>query len=119
MTDTNMLTAALEYAAKGLPVFPCWNTPDDEDKHKSPMTPHGFKDATTDPVKIKRWWQKSPNALIGLPTGDISGIAVLDLDIKKGKARIGRRARLLSLRQAVAAHISISMQLTHHTLPKT
>jgi hypothetical protein len=85
MTDSNMQTAALALAALGKPVFPCWNTPDDEDRHKTPMTPHGFKDATTDPAKIKRWWRKSPNALIGMPTGDTSGIAVLDLDIKKGK----------------------------------
>lgn len=28
---------------------------------------------------------KNPNALIGLPTGAITGIAVLDIDVKNGK----------------------------------
>lgn len=82
---TSMLTAALNIAALGKPVFPCWNTPDNEDTHKSPMTPHGFYDATTDPKQIKRWWRKWPDALIAMRTGEASGAAVLDLDVKKGK----------------------------------
>jgi len=77
---TDILTAALEYAAKGLPVFPCKRT------DKSPLTKHGFKDATTDPDQIKAWWKKHPTAMIGMPTGaDYSGIDALDLDVKDGK----------------------------------
>ena len=76
MTDTNLLTAALEYAAKGLPVFPCKRT------DKSPLTKHGYKDATTDPDQIRGWWEKWPAAMIGMPTGVID---VVDLDVKKGK----------------------------------
>jgi hypothetical protein len=79
------LNAALALAALGKPVFPCWNTPDDKDRHKTPMTPHGFYDATTNRSKIKRWWGKWPNALIGMRTGEASGVAVLDLDVKSGK----------------------------------
>lgn len=82
---SDMLTAALALAALGKPVFPCWNAPDDDDKHKSPMTSRGFYAATTDARTIKRWWRKWPNALIGMPTGKPSGIAVLDLDVKNGK----------------------------------
>ncbi|MHC2718261.1 bifunctional DNA primase/polymerase [Bradyrhizobium diazoefficiens] len=82
---TDMLTAALDYAALGKPVFPCSNTPNNEDTHKSPLVKHGFYAATTDATTIKQWWRRWPNALIGMPTGEASGITVLDLDVKKGK----------------------------------
>lgn len=46
------------------------------------MTPHGFKDATTDPVQIARWWDRCPTGNIGIATG--SGLVVLDVDGEKG-----------------------------------
>jgi len=47
-TTRELLEAALGYARRGWPVFPC--KPD-----KAPYTPHGFKDATTDPAAIRQW----------------------------------------------------------------
>lgn len=85
MTDISLLDAALAYAAREYPVFPCKNMPWDKDQHKAPLTKNGFKDATTDPVQIKRWWTRYPDALIGIPTGAVSRFAVLDLDKKNGK----------------------------------
>jgi hypothetical protein len=73
-----MLEAALRYAARGIPVFPC-------NARKMPKVKGGFHAATADPEQIKRWWGEWPDALIGMPTGPASGIAVLDLDRKKGK----------------------------------
>src|SRR5690349_17712054 len=67
------LKAALEYAARGIPVFPCRR------ETKRPRTPHGFLDATTETAVIERWWRRWPDAMIGMPTGPASGIAVLDL----------------------------------------
>lgn len=64
--------AALLYATWGWPVFPLH--PGD----KSPMTRHGFKDASTDPTQIRRWWAAAPNANIGLPTG--VAFDVIDVD---------------------------------------
>lgn len=74
------LDRALAYAAMGWPVFPC------KPRSKDPATPHGFKDATTDPDRIKRYWQRVPDANIGLATGAISDVWVLDVDTKPGKA---------------------------------
>lgn len=70
-----LISAALWYAEQGLPVFPC--KPGD----KPPLTRHGLKDATTDADHIRRWWERSPQANIGLLTGyrfdviDIDGYA--------------------------------------------
>jgi hypothetical protein len=65
---------ALRYASRGFPVFPCH-------RNKSPMTAHGFKDATTDARQILTWWDASPEASIGVPT---AGYLVLDVDARKG-----------------------------------
>ncbi len=62
----------------GFPVFPC-------KQNKSPLTPHGFKDATTDLDKIENYWNRHPNALIGVPTGSVSGLFVIDIDNGNGK----------------------------------
>jgi hypothetical protein len=73
-TPPSELDAALEYGRSGTPVFPC--NPLD----KKPLTPHGFKDASTDEAQIRAWWGKWPNAMIGAPTGAASGMWVVDTD---------------------------------------
>jgi hypothetical protein len=85
----SLVEAALELAARGIPVFPCKNIPSDRDQHKKPLTTHGFKDATTNADEIQRWWRLWPNALIGMPTGPASGISMLDLDIDATKNKNG------------------------------
>jgi hypothetical protein len=72
---TNLVAAALAYAARGWHVFPCNPT------NKKPLTTHGFEDATTDPAQITAWWQEWPYALIAVRTGPQSGVWVLDIDI--------------------------------------
>jgi hypothetical protein len=66
-----LLTAALRYAEMGYPVFPC------APGGKSPLTEHGFRDATVDPEQIERWWTQHPSANIGIPT---EGLVVIDID---------------------------------------
>ena len=68
---SSLLGAALTYARVGWPVFPC--RPD-----KSPMTAHGFHDATTDAVRIARFWLAHPEAWIGMPVR--AGFVVVDVD---------------------------------------
>lgn len=83
-----LLDAALKYAAWGWPVFPlkplslAIKDPQPEKAAKRPGTAHGFKDATTDPDRIRAWWQRHPDSNIGLPTG--LAFDVIDIDTPKG-----------------------------------
>lgn len=66
-----LLTAAIGYAELGYKIFPV--KPND----KSPLTQHGFKDATTDVNILEAWWLRWPKANVGLYTG---GLLVVDID---------------------------------------
>lgn len=73
-----MLNAALSYASRGWPVFPCRR------RGKEPLVPGGFKAATTDAATIRAWWRRYAQPNIGMPTGRPSGIVVLDVDPRNG-----------------------------------
>jgi hypothetical protein len=75
-----MLAAALAYADRGWPVFPVR-------VDKTPLTAHGFHDATTDRELVKFYWRQHPTAGVGIATGATAGIVVLDEDTPKGGAR--------------------------------
>lgn len=66
----NQLEIALNYASKGIRVFPC-------NMDKKPLTKNGFKHATTDETQIRQWFKKHPNALIGSPNDQF---VVIDID---------------------------------------
>jgi hypothetical protein len=94
MTATRaMLDAALDYASRGVAVFPLWGIRNgrcgcgaagcqNAGKHPHRNAPHGFKDATTDTATITRWWTEDPTANIGTPTG--AWCAVVDIDPRHG-----------------------------------
>lgn len=75
--DGAALARALAYARRGWPVFPC--KPD----RKEPATPHGIKDATTDPGRITAWWTAVPGRNVAIATG-APGPDVLDVDVRPG-----------------------------------
>jgi hypothetical protein len=78
----DMLAAALQYADKGLPVFPL--LPNAKVPYKGS---NGVHDATTSKLQIKTWWTQTPKANIGLATGKVSGIFALDVDLQSGGIR--------------------------------
>lgn len=65
-----MINEALTYAKYGWPVFPL--------RGKLPLTSHGFKDASTHDQTVRDWWQRHPDANIGLAL--LPGMLVLDID---------------------------------------
>lgn len=76
--ENPILAAALAIAADGLPVFPCG-------ANKAPLTRNGFKDATTDPAKLRAMFSNVMAKMIGMPTGELTGIVVVDVDRKENR----------------------------------
>jgi hypothetical protein len=79
-TPRDKRRAALAYARRGRPIFPC------KEGGKEPLTRHGFKDATTDEEQIRQWWKKYPDANIASPTGEVSDTLAVDHDLYKPEA---------------------------------
>lgn len=73
------LAEAAAFLAQQWPVFPCG-------ADKRPVTQHGFKDAVSDPAEARRLFGIYGAELIGTPTGTVSNLAVVDLDVKEGGA---------------------------------
>ena len=91
MSETQLLQAALSYAAVGMPVLPLHNpTAADtcscrracESIGKHPRLQHGLRDASTDPEQLRRWWSMWPQANVGLVTGVV--MDVCDVDSPEG-----------------------------------
>lgn len=92
-----LLTAALEYAERGIPVVPL-HTPTEPDGGcscnrrtcdsvgKHPRLLHGLRDATIAEDQIHSWWRMWPAANIGLVTG--TEMDVCDIDSEEGLAAL-------------------------------
>jgi Bifunctional DNA primase/polymerase, N-terminal len=107
-----LLDAALGYAARGIPVYPahwprripggaslacsCPRGPSCDRPAKHPLVRHGVKQATLAPKVIGRWWQRWPDANIGLATGVV--FDALDIDGAAGLAALHQLARAVGLR---------------------
>ena len=73
-----MLDEALRYRELDLSVIPV-------SKSKKPLIKwEEYQKRLPTEDEIRSWWTKHPNANIGIVTGSVSGIAVIDIDQKEG-----------------------------------
>ncbi len=100
--DNPLLNAALDYAARGVPVLPVHcptirpgrevacscGDPVCGSIGKHPITQHGLNDASTNREQVQWWWRRFPQANIGLATGH--RFDVLDVDGPTGERSIAR-----------------------------
>jgi hypothetical protein len=100
--DNPLLNAALDYAARGVPVLPVHTPtirpglevscscgdPACGSIGKHPITQHGLNDASTNREQVQWWWRRFPQANIGLATGHL--FDVLDVDGPAGERSMAR-----------------------------
>lgn len=97
---------ARKYASMGFAIFPVHTIDEDGScscgkpcsspgKHPvASLVPHGLNDALSDPKAADEWWMSWPGANIGIATGDMSGLLVVDIDGEAGMASISNLERL-------------------------
>ena len=78
-----LLQTALSLASRGLHVFPC------RPRDKQPAVCNGVKRATTDQDVITGWW-RSTEYNIGLATGALSRVFVVDIDGADAEAELAK-----------------------------
>ncbi len=83
--------SAIRYADNGWHVFPLFGIVDGRcecntncgSPGKHPRVSQGLHAATDDPERIRSWWKRWPNSNVGVRTGKVSGVYVLDVDNKR------------------------------------
>ena len=78
MLDNRFLNHATRVVDMGYPVFPI------RANGKEPYAKGGFHNASRDFNQILEWAEQYPNANVGVPTGAVSGITVVDVDGEEG-----------------------------------
>src|ERR1700690_126942 len=76
-----MINHALKYLRMGLSIIPL------KSRGKEPLIKwQEYQTRKATEEEIKKWWTVAPNANIGIITGKLSGLAVIDLDGPEGLA---------------------------------
>lgn len=93
-TSDPMLDVALSYLEHKWPTFPCRSAEEVTDEYdpdtgelvvygaKTPLVSNGFKGATLSDRIVRELWRRNPRAAVGIPTGERTGVFVLDIDMK-------------------------------------
>lgn len=136
-----LLSSALYYAKAGIPVFPLevgiGYDRDGKPNGKKPLFKrahpkdapscygrdsgcdldgHGLYDATTDIDKVRAWWSATPQANIGVRTGQL--FTVIDVDMPDGYLSLGEM-RDKGLIPAVHGRVITASGGTHLYVPPT
>lgn len=73
------LTSALTYVRRGWSVIPVWP------RDKRPSIPWGaHQRRCADEAEVREWFQRWPEANVGIVTGAVSSLVVLDVDARHG-----------------------------------
>lgn len=116
---------ALMYIGLGWKVFPVWSVTELENgrrvcacsnaacdrpgKHPiADLVPGGLNDATSDRTTIERWWNRFAGASIGIVTGRVSGLTVVDADASGGKPGVVNLTALCAQQGGVPATFAVS-----------
>jgi hypothetical protein len=96
----SIVSAALELAASGRSIFPVG-------RDKKPQLNNWPNKASTDLEQIRTWFYKAYPSNIGLVTGEVSGVFVLDVDGAVGLANLSELENRHGVlpRDCVGAHI--------------
>lgn len=118
-TSNPILTAALDYARRGAPVFPCSPVNkqplvagDKDGNGQTIPNTGGLYKATTDEAQIAAWWQRWPSAMIGVPAGRRSGFWGVDPDAPENE---GDKDGRVEWAQICAEHLWTPRTHTHLT----
>jgi hypothetical protein len=118
--STDMLAYALSYASRGLTVIPLHTSYDgrcscgkaDCDSIAKHPRIKGWNDHATTEGDIRQWWQKWPDANIGIRTGRVSNQFVIDVDGEDGfrtleemKAAHGWQPKTLTAKTGRGIHL--------------
>jgi hypothetical protein len=77
-----MIEHAMAYLQKGFSIIPCG-------KDKKPLLEwKEFQHRKATPEEVQGWYEKNPDANIGIVTGAISGICVIDIDSEIGRENV-------------------------------
>ena len=80
---SELLYAAINYAKRGFPVVPV------KTRDKRPLIAwEDYQTRSATEEEIKGWWAKWPDANVGIVTGAVSGLVVIDLDSVEAKDRL-------------------------------
>ena len=93
-----MRQTALSYVQRGWPVLPlhgirnggCTCRGECTSPGKHPLVRRGLHEATLDLPLVDNWWTRWPAANVGIATGAVSGLAVIDLDGTEAAAALAR-----------------------------
>lgn len=87
--DNIFLKAALDYASHGWSVIPLQA----RDKRPAIKSWRDYQKERADEKQIRKWWKQYPQANVGVITGSVSGIIVLDVDGEEGQASLKNLAK--------------------------
>jgi len=77
--EANLLKMALLYQKQGFSVIPI------RDNKKPYIKWEKYQTERASSNQIKKWWKQWPDANIGIVTGKVSGVDVVDVDSEKGR----------------------------------